>query len=412
MENISYFCIVKNLNDIIKVMILAVFLLTANKIGASAQNIDNITRYDSVEISLLTCSPHDEIYSLYGHTAIRYQDHSSGADYAINYGVFSFHKPYFVLRFVFGLTDYEMGVQYFDDFCREYIYYGASVTQQTLNLTDNEKKKITDALLKNYLPENRIYRYNFFYNNCTSKARDIIADNIDGKIVYRNKLDKSVSFRDFIHSCTKENRWSEFGNDILLGVNADRNTTRKDQQFLPENLMKDFSNAVIVDKAGKQRKLVKETKDVVDKVTCVNTASSIPSPTSCACILLGITVLVSALGWATKKRLIIFDAIMLCAVGLTGLLLFVMIFSQHPATSINLQILLLNPLALFMLYYIIRNRKDTRRLTKAWTAAIIFICASIICGFIQHYAEGVVILALSLLIRFSNNIIYVKKNEK
>ena len=130
--------------------------MTANKIGASAQNIDNITRYDSVEISLLTCSPHDEIYSLYGHTAIRYQDHSSGADYAINYGVFSFHKPYFVLRFVFGLTDYEMGVQYFDDFCREYIYYGASVTQQTLNLTDNEKKKITDALLKNYLPENRI----------------------------------------------------------------------------------------------------------------------------------------------------------------------------------------------------------------------------------------------------------------
>ncbi|WP_423809215.1 DUF4105 domain-containing protein, partial [Prevotella pectinovora] len=84
--------------------------------------IGNTTNYagtpaDSIRVSLLTCSPHDEIYSLYGHTAIRYEDKASKTDIVVNYGMFSFKKPFFVARFVLGLTDYEMGIQDFNDFC-------------------------------------------------------------------------------------------------------------------------------------------------------------------------------------------------------------------------------------------------------------------------------------------------------
>ena len=90
---------------------------------------------DSVEVSLLTCSPHEEIYSLYGHTALRWHDLRSGEDLAFNWGIFNFKKPYFVLRFVFGLTDYELGAIPMKYFMEEYRSVGSSVTEQVLDLT-------------------------------------------------------------------------------------------------------------------------------------------------------------------------------------------------------------------------------------------------------------------------------------
>ena len=185
------------------IVFVAVFCLCASEIQAANSTGNEDVRYDSIQVSLLTCSPHDEVYSLYGHTAIRYWDKSSGADMVVNYGVFSFKKPYFILRFVFGLTDYEMGIQNFEDFCMEYSYYGAGVTEQVLNLTPGEKDRLFRALQRNALPENRIYRYNYFYNNCTTKARDILLGSIDGKVVFNRKIDENVSFRDMIHQCTK-----------------------------------------------------------------------------------------------------------------------------------------------------------------------------------------------------------------
>ena len=91
--------------------LLAAVLLCAFQLSAQAQGTLELKDMDAVRISLLTCQPHEEVYSIYGHTAIRYQDVARGTDLAVNYGMFSFHKPYFVLRFVFGLTDYEMGIE-------------------------------------------------------------------------------------------------------------------------------------------------------------------------------------------------------------------------------------------------------------------------------------------------------------
>ena len=84
---------------------------------------------DSVEISLLTCQPHDEVYSLYGHTAIRYHElRNGGFDAAFNYGVFNYDTPFFVARFVFGITDYELGAFPYRLFQREYRHFGSMVT--------------------------------------------------------------------------------------------------------------------------------------------------------------------------------------------------------------------------------------------------------------------------------------------
>ena len=164
---------------------------------AFSPNNEPTLQADSIEISLLTCGPRQQVYSLYGHTAIRFQDKQSGRDIAINYGVFSFDQPFFVLRFVFGLTDYEMGIAPFDIFEWEYGPTGCGVRQQVLNLTAQEKMAIAQAVDRNMEPQNRVYRYNFFYDNCTTRARDIIANNLNGRIVYDSSTPQHLNTSTF-----------------------------------------------------------------------------------------------------------------------------------------------------------------------------------------------------------------------
>ena len=118
----------------------------------------NVESYDSVEVSLLTCSPGEEIWAQYGHTAIRWHDLKNGKDEVINYGLFSPDVPNFILRFVFGLTDYRMGVESFELFCSEYIYRHRGVTEQVLALTSEDKQSLAKALQDNLQPENIVYR--------------------------------------------------------------------------------------------------------------------------------------------------------------------------------------------------------------------------------------------------------------
>ncbi len=403
------FVIKKALFAVLLVLLLPSKINAANEINKT----DELSTWcDSIEISLLTCSPHDEIYSLYGHTAIRYQDKIKGLDLAINYGVFSFQKPNFILRFVFGHTDYEMGLLNFDDFCKEYIYYGAKVTQQTLNLSRKEKLCIINALQKNYEPANRVYRYNFFYNNCTTKARDIIEDNINGKITYKNKIDEKETFRNIIHSCNKEQRWARFGNDLLLGVKADIQTTRCDQQFLPANLQRDFSHAVI-EQNGKSIPLVSKTSIVVNAATqnIESKVNGFPTPTICACMIF-IFILASCITErVTKRKLYLVDTLFMLLCGLAGVVLFTMLFSLHPTTSTNLQIILLNPIPLFLIFFCIKNRKEENKLKPIWKAIIAAIVLAIACSFIQSFAEGMRILALSLLLRAIWNFYFPTKEK-
>lgn len=410
MKNIAYFCIVKKLNIFLYRLLLTFILLDISKIA-----IGNTTNYaetpaDSIRVSLLTCSPHDEIYSLYGHTAIRYEDKASKTDIVVNYGMFSFKKPFFVARFVLGLTDYEMGIQDFNDFCYEYQYFGSQVTQQEINLTPEEKGQLLKALQDNYANA-RVYRYNYFYNNCTTKARDIILKSINGKIEYKNAIDKSVSFRDLIHGCNANYSWASFGNDLLLGFKADMQTTREEQQFLPDNLMRDFGQAKIVSADGSARPLVKNTEIIVkgNDYTIAGKTKVTPQFVFITLLLLIAAIVVAE--FKTKKRFLWVDISLLLASGLAGLILFVMLFSEHPTTSTNLQIFILCPLNLYWAIYIIKNKRNERKLRKAWTFLSIMLCIGLSGRLIQVYAEGMPLLALSLLLKNCCNLYATRKND-
>ena len=360
---------------------------------ASAQDEDSLSM-DSIEIGLLTCSPHEEIYSQFGHTAIRIHDLRNNADWIFNYGVFNFNTPHFVTRFIFGLTDYELGIAPTMPFLQYYADWGSQVTEQVLNLTPKEKQKIIEALTINYRPENRIYRYNFLYDNCSTRPRDIIEHNLDGKVTYHPRPDYTPTYREIIHEHTARHSWVTYGIDILLGIKADQKTTMREQEFLPENLRYDFDHATI-GRNGKHEPLVKERRELVPPGVQIIQEDFFLSPTTCSILLLVLSLLVFAYEHFRKKVLHIFDILLMLMTGLTGLVLFIMIFSEHPTTSFNLQILILNPLSLLFIWPVLKRRR-----TIWFTLSMLLTMGFLLGRFWQDYAEGMEIVALCLLLRY------------
>ena len=374
----------------LKGVLLTLILVSSAPVAAQ----EDIPPMDSVEFSLLTCQPHDEVYSLYGHTAIRYHElKPGGLDLAFNYGVFDFKRPHFVARFVFGLTDYELGAYPYKYFVKEYRRFGSMVTEQVLNLTDEEKMALHDALAINLRPENKIYRYNYFYNNCTTKARDIIEQCINGKLEYAGREDYTPTYREMVHDMTRNNPWSRFGNDLLLGIKADFKTNQRQQEFLPGNLLYDFDHAQIYSN-GTYRPLVRERRIAVPAGVQIKQDGFPLSPIACAIIILAVGIVIFIAEWRLKKVLRLWDLLLMLATGAIGIVLTLMLFSQHPTVSLNLQLILFNPLPLLYLWPVIRGRQ-----TRYWMLTAILSVTFLIGGFFQHYAEGIQVLALCLLMQ-------------
>ena len=351
--------------------------------------------YDSVEIGLITCSPHEEVYSLYGHAALRVHDLHTGEDLAFNYGVFNYAQDYFILRFVFGKTDYELGIAPFREFCKYYQHWGSQVSELVLNLTAQEKRDLVRALAINYLPENRVYRYNLFFDNCSTHPRNIIERNVQGRIAYPVQKEKGPSFRSMLHDHTALHPWAAMGSDLLLGVRADLPTTQREQHFLPENLERDFAQAQIYNPDGTVRPLVKTRRIAVKPGIQIVEKEFPVSPTTCAVILLVVSMVIFALEWRRKRTMVWWDVALLLPTGLAGIIVVLMFFSEHPTTSTNLQVLLLNPVHLFYLPAIIRRKRNTRY----WMILPILLLLFIAGGYWQQYAEGMYFLALCLLLR-------------
>ncbi len=367
-----------------------VFLVQPTRAQSDADTLD------SLEISLLTCSPHEAIYSLYGHTAIRCRNTITGEDIVVNYGVFDFAQPHFVTRFVFGLTDYSMGAYSFANFEMEYKYYGSSVTQQVLNISNEEKSRIMEALARNSL--NPIYRYNFFYDNCTTRARDMLTMHLDGTVNYHSRGDSTATFRSMTHKYNEHHPWARFGNDMLLGWEADLSTTVSERQFLPSQLMDDFATATITDSSGTTRPLVSRTETIIPGGIQVTESEFPLSPLTCFIILAVIILAVCATEWWLHRVFWGFDLLLMVVAGFAGVVLTLMLFSHHPAVRLNLQLLLLNPLPLILAIPVaLRARRGKSHWWwKAWAVlAVVFLFGR----FFQHYAEGMTVLALSLLVR-------------
>lgn len=196
------------------------------------------------QISLLTCSTGPELYKVFGHIAIRVMDPALGLDRVYNYGTFDFNTDNFYLKFARGKLHYWLSVSSFQNFLLEYMYYGQTVYENTFNLTADEKQRLFDFLENNYLPENRYYLYDFFFDNCATRIRDAAYETFDA-VLADSSWYEPATFREAIDRYLGDHPWSHLGIDLGLGLPTDRTMTPADWMFLPEYLMIGLENTVI-----------------------------------------------------------------------------------------------------------------------------------------------------------------------
>lgn len=323
-----------------KSILTALFCLTFALPIAAVQTLSKDARF-----SLLTCSPGELVYELFGHSALRIQDDSLGLDLVFNYGVFSFYTENFILKFVSGQTDYTIGLSRYNDFCIEYAARGSSVKESFLNFSQNEKQALWEYLNWNLLPQNRIYRYNFIFNNCATKIRDAIEESADSRISYHRLKEEPLTFRQAIAFYTTTAEWSKFGFDICLGAGTDRKATTRELMFLPEFMDEAFCNAEI----GHGKPLINEHTEIV-KATAEHKAALL-SPIIVCWILFGIILALSSFEYIGNIKLGWLDIILFSINSIAGLIiLYLMFFSEHPFTTANFNALWLNPLFLISLF--------------------------------------------------------------
>lgn len=367
---------------------------------------------DSIRISLLTCAAGEEIYSLFGHTAIRCENLTKGTDVVYNYGVFDFDAPNFVLRFALGKTDYQLARNTYAHFAASYAFDGRDVWQQTLNLQQAEKERLVELLELNYRPENRVYRYNFFYDNCATRPRDQIERAVAGRVQYADDMDATdtgVTFRHLLHRYSEGHPWSRFGMDMCMGSEADKPISRRVMQFVPFYLQDTFRQAVIADAdAGTLRPLVTGEATVVRTgATDGHPEDEGITPLQCALLLWAAVTAATLYGLRKGKTLWGIDAALFGCAGIAGCIpAFLVLFSQHPAVCPNFLLFVLHPLHLCCLPWVlqrVRKRRTSRYLTANLAVLILFI---ILWGVIpQHFPPAMLFVALCLLERSVSNIV-------
>lgn len=369
---------------------------------------------DSAQYSLITCSPGEELYARFGHTGIRVKDSINNTDVVFNYGLFSFNTENFYYKFIKGETDYQLGVISTNAFLSEYIMRNSYVWEQELNLTTAEKRKLAAALIENYKPENRVYRYNFIYDNCATRPRDRILHACDGMVKLTNPGEQRT-FRNWVALYTGTESWTQFGIDLLFGRSADVNATNIESMFLPEVLMSEFENIRIVrkDSIFNEKKLVLKTNEIVSGTYPQENKNLIFKPLLIFLLVLIAGIMLTIWETRTNHYARFFDSLLLLVTGVAGVLIFyLMFFSVHPMVKSNMNILWLNPLniiAAILLWF--KRLRFSVFIYKIINITLMMLVLILFAISYQYFNTAVFPLILLLLIRYVSYIINSEKAQ-
>ncbi len=306
-----------------------------------------------LRISLLTCTPGTDLNETFGHSAFRVIDSNSVTDHVYNYGTFPFYEKGFYLNFVRGKLKYSVEIEQLEDFKANYLFQNRGITEQVLNLTEQEKKNIYSALIENVKEENKYYQYDFFLDNCTTRLRDIIEKYHQPKPVFTPVMPTNYTFRNAIHQYLDNNdkAWGKLGIDLLLGARTDAVMTTEQQAFLPDNLMRAFDSTKNTQLVFSSNQLYSFTASKIKKQFFTPFVLSFS-------ILLFFVLLSLIKNQRAKKVLNIFDATFFFVVGALGILFVFMWFgTDHIMTKNNYNLLWASPL--FVVYAFFVNRKTT-----------------------------------------------------
>lgn len=206
----------------------------------------DITLSPSAVVSMVTVYPGDEIYSLFGHSSFRVYDPENRIDWMYNYGTFDFDDPHFVPKFVSGRLEYYLDINSYQSAFKFYKYVEKrKIVEQILNLDPGEKQKLFDFLQNNGEMENRFYKYDFIWDNCSTRIADALDKSLPGIADYSGYKSSGESFRTMIRHYLVSRPFTDFGIQLALGSGADAVPEGNEVFFLPLPMMEAFSKAVV-----------------------------------------------------------------------------------------------------------------------------------------------------------------------
>ena len=363
---------------------------------------------EKVEISIITCDPGSEVYSLFGHGALRINHIESDEDIVVNWGIFEYYEDQFKFGYDFakGRLNYYMGIQNTMNFLREYSYYNRGVREQILNLTTSEKKEIIEFVSLNNLPENRNYKYEFFYDNCSTRIRDLLSSIFRSNISWGNHpSENKFTFREIIHQNLAPQPWLMLGIDLVLGQRIDQLVNNKNLMFLPAYLEAILDSTKITTVA--QSKTLIARKNVLIP-TAENNRPAITSITIYGWIVLMITLLLLFL--KNDRIFNVWSCILLTLLSLLGVVLYFMWFgTDHQATKNNSNILWANPSYLFLVWVIIFKKWNKVSLVYVYLIGFCLLTTILFWfGMVQEFNPTIkpIIISLALIFYY-----YFRKNK-
>ncbi len=306
-----------------------------------------------IRISLLTCTPGDELYSIFGHSAIRITDTSSRSDIVFNYGTFDFDDPGFYIKFIRGKLLYFVSTADFDSFKTEYQSTNRGMTEQILNLTANEKIALEEFLYNNAKEANKFYKYDFFLDNCTTRLRDIIVKYKTNYPALKPVMPKNTRFRQAIHEYLDKGgkSWSKLAIDLLLGAPTDAIMTTSQTQFLPDNLMK------ALDSSNQNNQLVVSSTNLYPIITSTDKQTFFTPMTVFSILLLAIIIISLSTNKIAIAFLQGFDGLLFFLSGTIGILfIFMWTATDHSMVKNNFNLIWAWPIHIIISFFITRKK--------------------------------------------------------
>lgn len=342
------------------------------------------------EISILTIGPGSSLNDAFGHNAIRIKDSEKRLDVCFDYGRFDFEASNFYLNFAQGKLNYSIGTVGYFDFIKFYKWQNRTVEEQALNLTEAQKQKLYNYLLNNNKPENRNYLYDFFYDNCATKIKDVINIATYNSVTFNTPKNlEPKTFRTLIHDKLEWNTWGSLGIDIALGSVIDRQASPEEYMFLPSYIHAFFNEATF---KNTNQPLVKERKTVYKKRSTLISNHFLLSPLFVFGIIGAFILFITYKDYKDEKRTNWLDVALFAITGIIGVLILLLWFAtDHKATHQNYNLLWAFALNIFVIGQFLKKQ------ISAWFIKYLKLLVILLCLLTMHWMIGVQVFALALI---------------
>jgi hypothetical protein len=209
----------------------------------SAADYQVPTDLNAVHFYLLTVDVGDQVYDNFGHTALRVLDENTGTDIVFNWGVFDISAGVvpFSFNFFKGIMNYQLETRPSNQEFAMYRGQQRSVWQDKINLSLPQKETLYKRLLWNIEPENLVYPYQYFFDNCTTKVREYLDEALAGKISQTLVGETDKTFRNHVQDHYQSVALIGFSLDVLMNSNLDRRVSEYEEMFLPLKLRESLS---------------------------------------------------------------------------------------------------------------------------------------------------------------------------